>query len=143
MGWRDFQAARLQFVTPSYAAGYFTGWVRGLHCESAIDIQDVSGDVAGAWAGEEKCGGGGIFDRAEGVEGDFAEEVLFEVVVEDVGHVGFDESWCDGIDGDATGAEFAGGGFGEADDAGFTGGVVGLAGVAHEADDRGDIDDAA
>ncbi|MFM1944051.1 MAG: hypothetical protein RI897_3033 [Verrucomicrobiota bacterium] len=90
----------LQFVTPAYAAGYFAGWVGGLHCESAVDIQDVSGDVAGAGAGEEQGGGGGVFDGAEGVEGDLAEEAFFEVVVEDVGHIGFDEAWGDGVDGD-------------------------------------------
>ncbi len=56
---------------------------------------------------------------------------------------GLDEAGGDGVGGDAAGGEFAGEGLGEADEAGFGGGVVGLAGLAVAADDAGDVDDAA
>ena len=59
-----------------------------------------------------------------------------------VGHVGGDEARGHGVAGDVAAGEFAGDGFGEADQAGLAGGVVGLAGVADQADDRGDVDDA-
>ena len=59
-----------------------------------------------------------------------------------VGHVGGDESGGHGVAGDGAAGEFAGDGLGETDQAGLAGGVVRLAGVADQADDRGDVDDA-
>ena len=83
------------------------------------------------------CGGAGAG------EGDLRGHGQLLFVGEDAGHVGFDIAGGHGVDRDGAGGELAGEGFGEADKAGFGGGVVGLAGLAGFADDGGDVDDAA
>ena len=70
------------------------------------------------------------------------EDFCGDVFGQGAGHVGGDEAGGDGVGGDAAGGEFAGGGFCEGDEGGFAGRVVGLAGVADEAADGGDVDDA-
>ncbi len=68
---------------------------------------------------------------------------VFLLVGEDGGHGGFDVAGCHGIHGYRPTGELAGEGFGEADETGFGGGVVGLAGLSGFAYYGGDIDDAA
>ena len=48
----------------------------------------------------------------------------------------------DGVAGNVAGANFSGDSHGEADQSGFRCGVVGLSGLAHLAEDAGDVDDA-
>src|SRR5450759_2150383 len=57
-------------------------------------------------------------------------------------HVGIDKSGGDAVHGDVAAADFLGEGLGEADHARLGSGVVGLSGVAHTANHRGDADDA-
>src|SRR5690606_14089257 len=92
---------------------------------------------------QERDGGGDVVGGAQAAEGDLVEHGGALGVGEGLGHVGFDEAGGDDVDGDAAGADFTGEGFAEADDAGLGGDVVGLAGVAHDADHGGDVDDAA
>ena len=53
---------------------------RFLHGHATVDSEDLPGDVAGVWAGEEKGGVGDVFDLPEVCEGDFADDASFEVV---------------------------------------------------------------
>ena len=71
------------------------------------------------------------------------EGALADLLVQHGGHVGFDETRGDDIGGDAAAGDFAGDAFCHSDEAGLAGGVVRLAGEAHEAADRADVDDAA
>lgn len=57
----------------------------------------------------------------EAFGGDGVGVLLFDVVGELVGHVGFDEAGCDDVGGDVAGAEFAGDGACHADEACFGG----------------------
>jgi len=56
-------------------------------------------------------------------------------------HFGGDEAWRHGVYCDPFRAEFAGPGFGHADQACLGGGVIGLAKISKEANDRRRIDD--
>ena len=112
------------------------------HRHATIDGDHLAGDVACGGAGEvgdEFCDVAGL---AKGAERDFCEDRFLDGVGEFIGHVGGDESRSDRVAGDRASGEFAGDSFGETDEAGLAGRVVGLAGVADEADDRGDVDDA-
>ncbi len=102
----------------------------------------MSGDVGGFFGGEKRDRGGDVGGLAEAAEGDEFDDFIFDLLGEDVGHVGGDEAGGDAVGGDLFAGEFAGDGFGHADDAGFGGGVVDLAGVADDSGDAGDVDDA-
>jgi hypothetical protein len=64
------------------------------------------------------------------------------LVVEGGGHVGADESRGHGVGRHFASGELTREALGESDEAGLAGGVVRLAGIAHEADDAGHVDDA-
>lgn len=113
------------------------------HAQAAINGNHGTADVACCVGGEEEGYVGDFLGFGEAFGGDGVGVLLFEVIGEGFGHVGFDEAGGDDVGGDVAGAEFAGDGAGHADEAGFGGGVVDLAGVAVEADDGGDVDDAA
>lgn len=55
-------------------------------------------------------------------------------------HVSFDKTGGYGIDSDSPGGQFFGEGFSKADDAGFSGTVVSLPGIAHLSSHGGDVD---
>jgi hypothetical protein len=112
------------------------------HEHAAVDVQGVAGDVGGFFGGEEGYGVGDIGVGAHAAEGDVLGHGRFLVVGEDGGHGGFDVAGGDRIHGYRPACELAGEGFGEADEAGFGGGVVGLTGLTGLAYDGGDVDDA-
>ena len=58
-----------------------------------------------------------------------------------VRHVGHDHAWRDGVDGHPLGAQLLGRGLGQPDQPRLGGAVVGLAELATQAVDRGDVDD--
>ena len=122
-------------------------WVRAgrrlAHVHAAIDVQGMAGDVAGFFGGEEGYGVGNVAVGSGAAEGHLGGHGGFLVGSEDGGHRGLNVARGDGVDGDVAAGEFAGEGLGEADEAGFGGGVVGLAGLASFADDGRDVDDAA
>ncbi len=69
--------------------------------------------------------------------------MLFFVVEELAGHVGEERAGAEAVDGDAVGAEIEGAGAGEADEGGFAGAVNVALEAAADAEDAGDVDDAA
>ena len=75
--------------------------------------------------------------------GDAVHEGLLDLLGELVRHGGGDVARGDAVDGDPPGCDFPRQGPGKAHDTRLGGGVVGLAGVADEADDGGDVDDPA
>ena len=113
------------------------------HVHAAVDVEGVAGDVAGVFGGEEGDGVGDVEVGSGAAERDVLGHGGLLVVGEDGGHGRLDVSGGDCIDRDGAAGELPREGFGEADEAGFGGGVVGLAGLTGFADDRGDVDDAA
>src|SRR5580692_3169605 len=114
-----------------------------LHDHSTVDGDDLAGDVTCIGAGKEEGRAGDVVASAEFAHGNGFEDVGFQFSVQVGGHVGFDETGGDGVDGDGAGRQFAGDGLREPNQTGFAGRVVALAGVADEADDRRNVDDAA
>ncbi len=112
------------------------------HHHAAIDRQHLARDIRAAGAREKRHGGRDVLARAETSERNLAENGFFHILRQDIGHVGGDESGGDGVHRDAAGGGLAGDGFGEPDEAGLAGGVVGLSGIAHEPDNAAHIDDA-
>src|ERR1700689_3240757 len=65
---------------------------------------------------------------------------LLEFLAQRCGHAGFYESWSDRITSYIARGYFSGYGHGQADQSGFRGGVIGLAGLSYLAEDAGDVD---
>ena len=114
-----------------------------LHCHAAIHTEDLAGDIAGLVAGEEGNGLGDILDGAESLDGNDVLGGLLDGLREDVGHVRLNEPGGDAVGRDAFFADLAGDRLGQADESRLAGGVVGRSGLAHDAGDGADIDDAA
>ena len=113
------------------------------HEHSAIHIEGVAGDVGGFFGGEEGNGMGDVEVGSDAAKGDVLSHGALLVFSQNCGHGGFDVARSYRVDSDGAAGEFAGEGFCEADESGFGGGVVRLAGLAGFADDGGDVDDAA
>ena len=94
---------------------------------AAVDRQHLAGDVAGGGAGEEEDAGGDVFGEAEPLGGDSLFHFVENRVAQGLGHLAFDEAGADGVDRHFAAGELAAEAAGEADEAGFGGGVVGLA----------------
>ena len=77
------------------------------------------------------------------MEGDAGYERFAGVVGHRVGHRRLDETGGDRVHGDIARSDFERERFREADQRGFRRGVIDLAWIAGEADDRGDVDHAA
>mmetsp|Transcript_4741 Transcript_4741/g.12166 ORF Transcript_4741/g.12166 Transcript_4741/m.12166 type:complete len:339 (+) Transcript_4741:113-1129(+) len=114
------------------------------HGDSSVDVEGVPGDVIGGRIQRQ------VFAHSrnlrwlsQSLQWDALRDLLEVFLVELFGHVGFDESRTDGVDGDAPGGELLGVRHGHRDDSSLGGGVVGLPGVSDLPDDRGDVDDAA
>jgi len=88
-----------------------------------------------------------VFATSSGVAG-FAERNLrlnrfFNFIRQTGGHVGGDESGRDRVDRDVAARQFARERFRKTDQAGFAGGVIGLAGVTDQTNNRRDVENAA
>src|SRR5579883_1279848 len=110
---------------------------------AAVDVENVAGDIGGFVAGKEYDGGGNVAGTTHAAERNARLEVFLDLVWQDLCHGCLDKAWSDGVHGDITRGDFDADGLGEADQAGFSGNVIGLAGVAGLRDDAGDVDDAA
>lgn len=77
-------------------------------------------------------GFGDVLGFGEFLEGDFGGEFGDGLFAPFVGHVGFDRRGADGVDVDVVGGHLQGHAFGQADDAGFAGGIVGAGGQPAE-----------
>jgi hypothetical protein len=126
----------------SVADGIAIGdWSVG-HVKAAVDMNDLTGEVTGEVAAEEQDHVGDFFDGAEASHGDLSRELADDVLGHVAGHVGIDEAGGDGVDADLLTGKLAGGDLGEGHEAGFAGGVIGLAEKAEGAGDGREIDDA-
>ena len=110
----------------------------------SLDSDDLACDVAGAGRGEESDRFSNVFGGPNPTERNLRGQLLTGLALNVLlGHVGLDEAGRDSIDGDPTRGQLARQGAGHADEARLGRDVANLAGVAHLADDRGEIDDAA
>ena len=107
--------------------------------QAAVDGDDLSGDVAGGVGGQEADDGGDFIGLSETLHGDHGFDDFLDLVGQDVGHIGGDESGGDTIDGDPAFGKFLGRRLGQADQAGLGGRIVALAGIAHDTGDAGDL----
>src|SRR5262249_55192923 len=83
-----------------------------------------------------------IFRLADASKRDLLYRCLLELLAENISHSGFDEAGSDRVTSNVARRDLAGDSFGQADESGFGGGVVGLSGLAHLAEDAADVDDA-
>src|SRR5688572_17871729 len=113
------------------------------HHHPAVHVPHLSGDVAGAGRGQEAHHLGDVGGFAEPSEGNRLPHLVLLFLVQGIGHRGPDVARRDRVDGHAARRELPGQGTGQTDDARLGGGVIGLAGVAHQSHHRGDVDDAA
>src|SRR3954462_10448277 len=104
-------------------------------------VQGMPGDVPRLLAGEEEDGRGDVVHGAQALEGDGAGEGLLGGLGERLGHRGLDVARSHHVGRDVAAAQLAGQRLGEADQPRLGGRVVRLAGVAHHAHHRGDVDD--
>src|SRR4051812_39692356 len=114
-----------------------------LHVLAAVDGVDLAGDEGRFRVGEELHDAGDLVGFAEAPDGDLGDDLVEGFLGDGLDHLGGDVAGCDGVDGDALAGGLLGEAHGQAEQAGFGGGVVGLADVAGLADDRADVDDAA
>ena len=114
-----------------------------LHRHAAVDYEHLSGDVAGFIGGEEGCRVSNVFRLAEVGQGDAGEQGFACFFRDGIGHISRDEAGGNGVDGHLAAGDFLGHGLGEANDAGLGSRVITLAYVAGDADDGGNVDDAA
>src|SRR6266481_1085643 len=91
--------------------------LRQIH--SAVDVEDVAGDVGGFVAGEENDGGGDVLASAHASERNAYLQFFLHFVGKDGGHGRLDETWGHGVNSDIARRNFNGDGLGEADDTGL------------------------
>src|SRR5205807_3095942 len=105
--------------------------------------EDLAGDIARSRAREKQRRFGDFVRLSKAAERNLFEHCGLEVLGQTGGHIGLDKSGGERIDSDTARGELARGGFRKANQPGFTGGVIALAGVADQADHRSDVDDSA
>src|SRR5207342_1908446 len=115
---------------------------RSGHVHAAVDVQGFAGDVAGVRARQERDRPGDVRGLAQAAQCDLADQAFTRGFGQRTGHVGVDESGRNHIDRYAPRTDFLRQGFGEPDDPRLRRRVIGLAGIAGDADDGGDVDDA-
>lgn len=113
------------------------------HVHSTVYVEGVTCDVACSFAGEEGDGACDIGVGSVASEGNMGEDRLFLGIGKGIGHGCLNETRGNCVHRDAAAGELAGKGFGETDEPGFGGGVVGLSGGSGLSYNRGDVDDAA
>ncbi len=113
--------------------------------DAAVDEQGLAGDVAAGFRGEEDDGAVEVVGGAGAAERDAFDERADPglVFVEDLVLRGFEPSGGEAVDGDAVRAPVVGEAHGELADAAAAGAVGREAGVAKDAGDGADVDDAA
>ena len=112
------------------------------HVQAAVHIEDVSGDVGRVIGGEERDCTGHVFRSADASQRNFFSAFCLKSSPRPAVMAGLDEAGCDGVASYVARAQFARDGLGQANQACFGGGVVGLSGLADLAKNASDIDDA-
>ena len=106
-------------------------------------MQRLPGHVLRLVAGQIDAGRGDVLGRAEPAHRNMLLGFLGDLLVQAFRHRRGDEARRDAIGGDVAGGDLARQRLGHADHAGLGRGIVALAGIAEDAADRGDVDDAA
>src|SRR5947208_15352276 len=113
------------------------------HVEATVHVEDVSGDVPRAGGSEKDDRRRDLVGRRHAPRRNDARVKALLRVAQRRHHVGLDESWRDGVDGDAARGDLARQRLREADHPGLGGGVRRLPRISHLRDDGGEIDDTA
>src|ERR1700676_2674602 len=113
------------------------------HGHSTIDVNRLPGDISRFIGAEIDRRGGDILGRSEPCCRNLREDVFALLVVERVRHRRLDESGRDAVRSDVALGVFRAQRLDHADQSRLRGGVIALAGIAGDTDDRGDGDDAA
>src|SRR5207244_3121447 len=112
-----------------------------LYVHAAIDVDDLPCDIPGQRAGEEGnrlC----YLCRSPPPAGrDKAQISCFDLIWQGPGHIGFDEPWSDGVDGDRSRSQLFGEGLGKANHPGLGRSIGDLTRIAYLGNDRSQIDD--
>ena len=106
-----------------------------LHYHAAVYVEGLAGNIAGIVRCQEQDGLGHFFRLGDAAHGNGLDHGIDGVFTEDSRHIRGDASRCYGIAADIARSQFFGYGLGEANEAGFGSGVIGLAGIARFADD--------
>src|SRR5215468_11465801 len=132
-----------QHSSDASQASIVAGKMASYHDHTAVHMQGLTGDIAGLGGRQVDRGRGHVVRCTERLRRDrFLNDgrLLF---AQRLGHRRGDKARRDAIDGNAAGGDLAGQRFRHADHARLGGGIVALAGIADDAADRGDINDAA
>jgi hypothetical protein len=108
------------------------------HLRTAVDRDHAVGDVGGVVLEQESDGVGDLCGRPSRRMGMLANVPVEGLFGDGCHHLGVDEAGGDAVHDDALADCFQGQALGEPDQAGFGGGVVGLADAAGLTDDRAD-----
>src|ERR1035437_3396954 len=113
-----------------------------LHRHAAIYRQHLARDVARRRAGEEQHGVGHVVRLAQVAQRNLLQEPLARLGTDLGRHRGLDEPRGNRIHRNAPAGQLSRGGLGEANHTRLAGPVIALAGVADQADDRGNVHNA-
>src|SRR5438093_1026155 len=72
-----------------------------LHCDPAVDGEDLSGDVGGSVRDQEGDRLGDVLRLAEAALRDLSQDLLLDLLGQPAGQLGRDEAGCDRVDGHA------------------------------------------
>src|SRR5688572_19723263 len=113
------------------------------HVHAAIDVQRLAGDPGGAGSRQKTHGLRDVRGRSQAPERDLGRQRRALRLWQRLSHVRLDEAGSHDVDRDAPRRHFPGQRTRETADARLRGAVIGLPGIADQADHRPDVDDAA
>src|SRR5438067_1035695 len=117
--------------------------ILSIHVHPAVHVQRRAGDVRGCRRAQEQHRLRHVVDASQPSERHVLDQLLHLLGGERARHVRLDETGRHAVHRDVAAAHLAGERLRESGDPGLRGGVVRLAGVAGEANDRGHVHDAA
>ena len=110
---------------------------------SAVDGDDLAGDISRLVASKPRDRLGDVLGRAEALERDRVHIRLLDVVGKDIGHLRLNEAGRNSVAADVAASKLLRSRLGKRNDAALRRRVVRLARIAHNANDGGDVDDRA
>src|SRR4030042_947131 len=131
-----FKSSSLSMLTSSI-------YLKPLGVHPAVDVDDLACDVR-CLVGQEKLDRlGHILRGPHPLHRDHLQKGFLDGLGKALRHGGHDVSRGHAVNRDLAAGHFPGQGLGQPDDSRLGGGIIGLSGVPHDADDRGDVDDPA